>query len=55
MTAAAVSMALAGIVAELYGWPEYLRFYAFIALSFAYLFWMNRAWKHRRFLGRQVN
>jgi UDP-GlcNAc:undecaprenyl-phosphate GlcNAc-1-phosphate transferase len=52
MVSAALLMALVGILAELRGWPEWAMFYAFMALSFSYLAWIDRAWKQRRFLGR---
>ena len=54
MIGAALLMALVGIVAELRGWPEWVMFYAYIALSLCYFLLMNRAWKTRRFLGRVV-
>ncbi|NNK37412.1 MAG: undecaprenyl-phosphate alpha-N-acetylglucosaminyl 1-phosphate transferase, partial [Xanthomonadales bacterium] len=52
MVGAALVMALVGIAGELLGWPEWGMFYAYIGLAFIYLFWMNRSWKNRRFLGR---
>jgi hypothetical protein len=48
-------MALTGIVAELRGAPEWVMFYSYVGLSIAYLFWMNRAWRERRFLGRVLD
>jgi len=51
---AAIVMALAGIIAELRGWSEWAMCYTYIFLSFCYLFWINRVWKSRRFLGRVV-
>ena len=55
MSGAALLMALIGTYAELRHWPEWAMFYAYLVLSLAYLFWMNRSWKQRRFLGRQIN
>ena len=43
-----------GNVAELRGWPEWAMFYSYIFLAFCYLLWMNRVWKTRRFLGREI-
>ena len=54
MVGAAVVMALIGVVAELRAWPEWGMFYGYVGLSFVYLYWMNRVWKARRFLGRVV-
>ena len=42
----------AGAVLELSGLPEFASFYAFIALAFAYFFYMRRTWRIQRFLGR---
>ena len=54
MVAAALLMAVFGILAELRGWPEWAMFYTYVVVSFLYLFWMNRAWKTKRFFGRVV-
>jgi UDP-GlcNAc:undecaprenyl-phosphate GlcNAc-1-phosphate transferase len=54
MTCAALLMAMTGILGELRGWPEWGMFYAYAGLSFVFLFWMNHAWRNRRFLGRKV-
>jgi len=54
MVGAALVMALIGVAGELLGWPEWGMFYAYIGLALGYLFWMNRSWKTRRFLGRAI-
>ena len=54
MVGAALVMALIGIAGELLAWPEWGMFYSYIGLAFAYLFWMNRSWKTRWFLGRKI-
>lgn len=54
MVGAALLLALAGIYAELRGWPEWAMFYAYVGLSAAYFLWMSRVWRRRRFLGRVV-
>jgi UDP-GlcNAc:undecaprenyl-phosphate GlcNAc-1-phosphate transferase len=55
MTGIAVLLALAGIAGELANVPEWTRFYAYLALAFVYMMAVNRAWKSRRFLGRNVD
>ena len=54
MVGTALLLALAGIYAELRGWPEWGMFYAYVGLSAAYFLWMSRVWRRRRFLGRVV-
>lgn len=55
MVGAGLLMAVIGVVGELLAWPEWGMFYAYVGLSLAYLFWMNRSWKTRNFLGRKIN
>jgi UDP-GlcNAc:undecaprenyl-phosphate GlcNAc-1-phosphate transferase len=55
MVGAALLMAVVGIVAETRDWPEWGRFYAYVALSAAYFVWIHRAWTKRRFLGRVIH
>jgi len=54
MVGIALLMALLGIYAELRGWPEWAMFYAYVGLCLGYFLWMERVWKTRRFLGRDV-
>jgi UDP-GlcNAc:undecaprenyl-phosphate GlcNAc-1-phosphate transferase len=54
MTGAALLFALIGICAELLAWPEWAMFYAAMLVSGAYFVWINRVWRTRRFLGREV-
>lgn len=49
-----VACAVIGIAGYLAGVPEFLMFYAFMIMSFAYLALMARAWTKREFLGRAV-
>jgi UDP-GlcNAc:undecaprenyl-phosphate GlcNAc-1-phosphate transferase len=48
----ALVFAGAGALLELSGLPEFASFYAFLALAFAYFFYMRRTWRIQRFLGR---
>jgi UDP-GlcNAc:undecaprenyl-phosphate GlcNAc-1-phosphate transferase len=43
-----------GLAGEVLDWPEYLMFYGYIAFGLLYNRIVNRAWRHGRFLGRQV-
>ena len=52
--AAAVLFAAVGICAELQRWPEWVMFYTAMLICACYFLWINRVWKTRRFLGREV-
>jgi uncharacterized membrane protein len=52
MTLLALLCAGAGIAFEWAGAPDYLSFWTFIAVAFAYYFYMRRSWLQQRFLGR---
>jgi UDP-GlcNAc:undecaprenyl-phosphate GlcNAc-1-phosphate transferase len=54
MTGSALLLALVGVYAEIRGWPEWGMFYAAVVICTAYFLWMSRAWRTRRFLGREV-
>lgn len=55
MTVASLLMAAAGIYAELRAWPEWGMFYAYVLICLAYFIWMERVWRARRFLGRDID
>ena len=52
ITGLAVLTAGIGLLGELAKWPEYLRFYGFLAFALAYFRVMNNCWLNERFLGR---
>ena len=43
-----------GLAGHIFGWPEYLMFYTFIAFSVVYVRLMNHCWSDGRFLGRSL-
>ena len=45
-------LGLAGMVFEWSALPEYYSFWAFMAVAFAFYFYMRRTWNLQRFLGR---
>jgi UDP-GlcNAc:undecaprenyl-phosphate GlcNAc-1-phosphate transferase len=47
-----VAMAVIGSAFQLSGLPDYLSFYTFMALAFAYYFYIKHSWSSQRFLGR---
>jgi UDP-GlcNAc:undecaprenyl-phosphate GlcNAc-1-phosphate transferase len=52
MTGLALAGAAIGVAFEFAGAPDYLSFWTFLALAFAYYFYMRRSWNQQRFLGR---
>lgn len=50
--ALALLLGLAGLAFEWSGLPEYYSFWTFMAVSFAFYFYMRRTWSLQRFLGR---
>jgi UDP-GlcNAc:undecaprenyl-phosphate GlcNAc-1-phosphate transferase len=50
----AVALAGLGLLGEFFNWPQYARFYGFLALAAGYYLTMNKTWKTRRFLGRTM-
>lgn len=48
----AIALALCGIGFELGDLPGYVSFYTFMVMAFSYYFYLNRAWKQQKFLGR---
>ncbi|MEM9531224.1 MAG: undecaprenyl-phosphate alpha-N-acetylglucosaminyl 1-phosphate transferase [Pseudomonadota bacterium] len=50
----AVFLAGFGLFSQWLAWPQWLRFYAFLALSAGYYAVVTRAWQRRRWLGREV-
>lgn len=52
MTALALLLGGAGLGFECSGVPDYLSFWVFMAVAFAYYFYMRRSWNQQRFLGR---
>jgi UDP-GlcNAc:undecaprenyl-phosphate GlcNAc-1-phosphate transferase len=51
----AVFLAVLGLLGEFFRWPEYARFYAFLALAAIYYQAMNRTWKTGSFMGRSIS
>lgn len=52
LTGLALACAGVGVTFELAGAPDYLSFWTFLTLAFAYYFYMRRTWAQQRFLGR---
>lgn len=50
----AVGLAGFGLAFELTGAPDFVSFWTFLALAFAYYFYMRRSWARGRFLGRPL-
>lgn len=48
----ALVLAGAGVLLELFGAPDYLSFWLFIAVAYGYYFYMRRTWNRQQFLGR---
>ena len=48
----ALVLAGAGVLLEVSGAPDYLSFWLFIAVAYAYYFYMRRTWSRQQFLGR---
>jgi UDP-GlcNAc:undecaprenyl-phosphate GlcNAc-1-phosphate transferase len=53
ITAAAVLAAAIGLIFEVTGAPDYLSFWTFMAVAFAFHFYMRQTWRNSRFLGRE--
>jgi hypothetical protein len=51
---AAAGFTALGLVLERRGVAEYFSFALFLAVSAAYYITMSRAWRNRRFLGREI-
>ncbi len=54
MTLLVLFTTVVGLAGEVFGWPEFLMFYAYIIFGLVYLHIMRRCWIHGRFLGRDV-
>jgi UDP-GlcNAc:undecaprenyl-phosphate/decaprenyl-phosphate GlcNAc-1-phosphate transferase len=52
ITLLALIMAGIGIALEMSDVPEYIGFYVFMVIAFAYYFYMKHSWASQRFLGR---
>jgi len=44
-----------GLAGQIFAWPEYLMFYAYMVFGLIYLYLMRRCWRDGRFLGREIN
>ena len=55
MVAAAVLMAMVGIIGQLVGVPESVMFYAFLVVFAGYFYMILRSWRVMRFLRRSIN
>ena len=52
ITLLALVLAGVGVLFEIGGVADYVRFYVFMALAFVYYFYMRHSWTKQRFFGR---
>ena len=52
ITGLALVLAGSGLVFELAGWPDYLSFWCFMVVAFAFQIYIKQSWYLQRFLGR---